>query len=195
MASLAETNPMLPRFFRVRRSRRELADTWTLELEPAGAVSVPRPASSTCCTRSGSAKSRSRSAATRRSRTTLVHTIRAVGTVTRGAVRRQVGAAVGVRGPYRYRLARRAGGGRRRGARRGRHRARAAPARRSTTSSREPGQVRRVSILYRRAARPRALLYRPSCERWRARIRPADRGHGRRGDAVLARQRGRGDRR
>ena len=61
------------------RRRRELRDTWTLELEPVAGerLGAPRRASSRCSTPSGSARCRSRSRGDADG--PLVHTVRAVG--------------------------------------------------------------------------------------------------------------------
>ena len=92
---------MVPRPFRVTKRRRELADTWTLELEPVGGERVlpARRASSPCSTRSGSARCRSRSRATSAAGP-LVHTVRAVGAVSRAICASEPGAVLGVRGPF-----------------------------------------------------------------------------------------------
>ena len=79
---------MVPERFRVTDRRRETADTWTLELERStgGAPGVRAPASSRCCTRSagrGADLDQRRPGRAER----LVHTVRAVGAVTRGDLR------------------------------------------------------------------------------------------------------------
>lgn len=96
------TDPMLPRPFRIARTRRETHDTFTLELKPteskggfpfkAGqfnmlyvygvgevAISISGDPSNT---------------------DTLVHTTRGVGTVTKAMQKLQPGSALGVRGPF-----------------------------------------------------------------------------------------------
>jgi NAD(P)H-flavin reductase len=93
---------MVPRIFQVRRIRRELHDTWTLELDPAdGSLMAPISAGqfnmlylfgigeipisfSGHPLRSGP----------------LVHTIRAVGAVSRALCSLKRGSTVGVRGPF-----------------------------------------------------------------------------------------------
>ena len=82
------------------RVRREGADIWTLEIEPGSADFPSRPASSTCSTPSASAKWRSRSAATPPTPATLLHTIRAVGTVSGALTRLKPGDSFGLRGPF-----------------------------------------------------------------------------------------------
>ena len=100
--SIRRINPMIPLPFRVRRRRQENADTFTLEIEPAGVVSpfafspgqfnmlyvfgvgeVPI----SICGHSGD-------------RHTIAHTTRAVGTVTRAMAKLKCGDLLGVRGPF-----------------------------------------------------------------------------------------------
>lgn len=98
-AAIRLENPMLPVACTVRRARRELRDTWTLDLQPPrdfrftpgqfnmlyafGAGEVPVSISSEPA-QSG----------------TLAHTIRAVGAVTRHLCALKRGDKVGVRGPF-----------------------------------------------------------------------------------------------
>ena len=93
--------PMLPRPFRVVRYRRELKDTFTLFLEPEdGSGSfIFGPVSSICSTIPVPGKCPSPSAATRSKPRQLVHTIRAVGNVTRLLQKYRPGDTLGVRGP------------------------------------------------------------------------------------------------
>jgi anaerobic sulfite reductase subunit B len=90
---------MAPVPFRVVRRRRELPDTWTLELEPvAGEPLSPAPGQFTMLyafgigevpiSVSGEADGR------------LVHTVRAVGAVTEAICAARPGAVLGVRGPF-----------------------------------------------------------------------------------------------
>ena len=132
-------------------------DTWTLELEPRrpGERSERRSrASSRCSTRSASARCRSRSAATRRPGR-LVHTVRAVGAVTRAICALEPGDDARRAGPVRQRLAARAtrpggdvvivAGG---------HRPRAAAAASSTTLLEHRERLRRASLLLYGARTP-----------------------------------------
>jgi NAD(P)H-flavin reductase len=90
---------MAPRPFRVVRRRRETADTWTLELEPVGgppldfapgqftmlyAFGIGEVPISICGERGGP----------------LVHTVRAVGAVSRAICAARPGTVLGVRGPF-----------------------------------------------------------------------------------------------
>jgi NAD(P)H-flavin reductase len=105
MATAAETlttpGPMAPVPFRVARRRRELADTWTLELEPVAGSRSPlvlAPGQFTMLyvfgvgevpiSVSGDVEG------------PLVHTVRAVGAVSRAICSSQPGAVLGVRGPF-----------------------------------------------------------------------------------------------
>jgi len=91
--------PMVPQPFRVTKRRRELADTWTLELEPAGGARVlPAPGQFTMLyvfgvgevpiSVSGDVDG------------PLVHTVRAVGAVSRAICESEPGTVLGVRGPF-----------------------------------------------------------------------------------------------
>jgi NAD(P)H-flavin reductase len=100
MPATVPCDPMLPEPFRVRRVRREGADTFTLELEP-GEGAVLRPAApgqfnmlyvfgvGEIPVSIASAPGRP-----------LLQTIRAVGTVTRAMARLKRGDVIGVRGPF-----------------------------------------------------------------------------------------------
>ena len=135
-----------------------------------------RPASSRCSTRSASARCRSRSAATS-GPGPLVHTIRAVGAVTAGALPPRPGRrTLGVRGPFGTAWPRGRGRGRRRRDRRRRDRARAAAAGRSTTLLAHRERYGRVVVLYGGRSPGRAAL--PGRARALARaLRRAGRGH------------------
>ena len=92
--------PMAPAPFRVTRRRRELRDTWTLELEPvAGDPFVVAPGQFTMLYAFGIGEvpiSVSRAGAGG----PLVHTVRAVGAVTHAICAARPGAVLGVRGPF-----------------------------------------------------------------------------------------------
>jgi anaerobic sulfite reductase subunit B len=92
--------PMAPLPFRVTRRRRELRDTWTLELEPVGgAPLVVAPGQFTMLYAFGIGEvpiSVSSAAAGG----PLVHTVRAVGAVTQAICATRPGAVLGVRGPF-----------------------------------------------------------------------------------------------
>jgi anaerobic sulfite reductase subunit B len=97
--ALASPGPMTPVPFRVSRRRRELRDTWTIELEPVADEPLsPAPGQFTMLyvfgigevpiSVSGDADGR------------LVHTVRAVGAVTEAICAAKPGAVLGVRGPF-----------------------------------------------------------------------------------------------
>ena len=95
----AQAGPMAPRPFRVTRRRRETADTWTLELEPvAGPSLTTRPGQFTMLYVFGVGEVPiSVSVA---GDGPLVHTVRAVGPVSRAVCESRPGAVLGVRGPF-----------------------------------------------------------------------------------------------
>jgi NAD(P)H-flavin reductase len=95
--------PMTPVPFRVADRRQETEDTWTLELEPQNGRSLPafQPGQFSMLYAFGAGEvpisvSGDLSAADGR----LVHTIRAVGAVTRALCACEPGQAVGARGPF-----------------------------------------------------------------------------------------------
>jgi anaerobic sulfite reductase subunit B len=91
--------PMAPVPFRVTRRRRELRDTWTLELEPvAGDTLRPAPGQFTMLYAFGIGEGPiSVSGA---GEGPLIHTVRAVGAVTKAICASRPGAVLGVRGPF-----------------------------------------------------------------------------------------------
>ena len=100
--SMQRNDPMLPRRYRVQRVRREIADTFTLELEPVDGRTLPPFATGQFnmlyvfgvgeipISISGDPDRRS----------PLVHTIRAVGTVSRMMRELKPDDMIGVRGPF-----------------------------------------------------------------------------------------------
>ena len=100
LAATLSADPMIPRPFRVAARRRDLADTFTLELEPEdGQPFAFAPGQFTMLYAFGAGESPisiSGDAAGGR----LIHTIRAVGTVTDRLRALRKGDAVGVRGPF-----------------------------------------------------------------------------------------------
>ncbi len=105
MATVAEPHappapgPMAPRPFRVVRRRRETGDTWTLELEPvAGPPLEVAPGQFTMVYAFGVGEVPVSVSGSARGR--LVHTVRAVGAVTRAICASRPGSALGVRGPF-----------------------------------------------------------------------------------------------
>jgi|NGEPerStandDraft_6_1074524.scaffolds.fasta_scaffold42185_3 anaerobic sulfite reductase subunit B len=105
MATTAQTDlheapgPMAPVPFRVTRRRRELHDTWTLELEPVtGQRIIPAPGQFTMLYAFGIGEVPiSVSGATDGP---LVHTVRAVGAVSKAICAAKPGTVLGVRGPF-----------------------------------------------------------------------------------------------
>lgn len=96
------SDPMVPRPFRVRRLRKETADTFNLELEPADNREVPEflPGQFNMLYLFGIGESAISISGDPAQRDPLIHTIRAVGTVTRGLAALKRGHMVGVRGPF-----------------------------------------------------------------------------------------------
>jgi anaerobic sulfite reductase subunit B len=94
-----ETGAVVPRPFRVVRRRRETSDTWTLELEPVdGAPLAVEPGQFTMLYAFGVGEvpiSVSGDPAG-----PLIHTVRAVGAVTKAICASRPGAVLGVRGPF-----------------------------------------------------------------------------------------------
>jgi anaerobic sulfite reductase subunit B len=101
MATAAESLPgaMTPRPFKVMRRRRETSDTWTLELEPVAGVPLDvAPGQFTMLYAFGIGEvpiSVSGEAGG-----PLVHTVRAVGAVSRAICGSRPGTVLGVRGPF-----------------------------------------------------------------------------------------------
>jgi NAD(P)H-flavin reductase len=90
---------MAPRPFRVVRRRRDTADTWTLALEPvAGDPIVAAPGQFTMLYAFGIGEAPISVSGAGDGR--LVHTVRAVGAVTRAICDSRPGAVLGVRGPF-----------------------------------------------------------------------------------------------
>jgi anaerobic sulfite reductase subunit B len=91
--------PMVPAPFRVSRRQRETRDTWTLELEPIdGEPLVPAPGQFTMLYAFGVGEVPiSVSTGTEGP---LIHTVRAVGPVTRAICASTPGSVIGVRGPF-----------------------------------------------------------------------------------------------
>jgi anaerobic sulfite reductase subunit B len=90
---------MEPRPFRVAARRRETADTWTLRLEPAGGPPIAAaPGQFTMLYAFGIGEVPISVSGDRRG--PLVHTVRAVGAVTRAVCATRPGTVLGVRGPF-----------------------------------------------------------------------------------------------
>jgi len=99
MAETAE--PMLPVPHRLERVRRETHDTFTLELKPAqGAVKPFAPGQFNMLYVFGTGESAISISGDPADTDTLVHTVRAVGTVTKALQQLRRGDVIGVRGPF-----------------------------------------------------------------------------------------------
>ncbi len=98
----AVVDPMLPRMYRVQRTRRELADTVTLDLGPVeGGEALSFTAGQfTMLYAAGVGEIPVSISGTPGERHTLTHTVRAVGAVSRALCGLKRGAVVGVRGPF-----------------------------------------------------------------------------------------------
>lgn len=96
------TDPLAPQRYRVRRRRRELADSVTLTLTPADGGELPafRPGQFNMLYRFGVGEIAISISGDPAGRGELVHTIRAVGAVSRALTELKPGAVLGVRGPY-----------------------------------------------------------------------------------------------
>ncbi len=93
---------MVPEPFRVRRRRRETADTWTLVLEPADGAAAPAfaPGQFTMLSPFGGGECAISISGDPARPGGLVQTIRAVGLTTRALCDTRRGEIVGVRGPF-----------------------------------------------------------------------------------------------
>jgi NAD(P)H-flavin reductase len=95
-------DPMLPQPYRVQRARRELHDTWTLDLAPGerdGAITY-RPGQFNMLYAFGVGEIPISISGDPTRAASLVHTVRAVGAVSRALCALKSGSAVGVRGPF-----------------------------------------------------------------------------------------------
>jgi NAD(P)H-flavin reductase len=94
-------DPMLPRVFVVRGRRAETADTFTLALEPAEGEGLAfAPGQFNMLYAFGTGESAISVSGDPAAPERLVHTVRAVGTVTRALARLGPGDELGVRGPF-----------------------------------------------------------------------------------------------
>ena len=96
------SDPMLPRTYCVQRVRREMADTFTLELEPSDGGDIPvfAPGQFNMLYVFGVGERPISSSGDPAQRTPLVHTIRSVGTVSKAMTELRPGDMLGVRGPF-----------------------------------------------------------------------------------------------
>jgi len=97
-----DVDPMLPRAYRIQRVRRELADTVTMELAPADGGELPTfaPGQFNMLSVFGVGEIPISISGDPAQRHVLVHTTRAVGTVSRALCALKAGATLGVRGPF-----------------------------------------------------------------------------------------------
>jgi NAD(P)H-flavin reductase len=92
--------PMVPRGCRVRATRRDLVDTWTLELEPPGGALAFEPGQFTMLAAPGAGEVPISISGDADAPEVLVHTVRAVGPATRAICAAQPGDVLTVRGPF-----------------------------------------------------------------------------------------------
>jgi NAD(P)H-flavin reductase len=98
--SAGHADPMLPRIATVRRARRELADTVTLEIEPEDGPFAFLPGQFNMLTAFGVGESAISISGDPGRPEALVHTIRAVGAVSKALAALKPGARLGLRGPF-----------------------------------------------------------------------------------------------
>lgn len=93
---------MQPRLYRVNRTRREIRDTWTLDLAPADGAPIPgfTPGQFNMLYVFGVGEVPVSISGSPQDGNQLVHTVRAVGAVTRRICTLKKGDTLGVRGPY-----------------------------------------------------------------------------------------------
>lgn len=101
-ATPTSVDPMLPQRYRILRRRRELADTFTLELEPEDGSEIPAFATGqfNMLYVYGVGEIPISISGNPTKRKPLVHTTRAVGTVSRAMSELGPGDVIGVRGPF-----------------------------------------------------------------------------------------------
>ena len=92
-------DPMLPVIERVARIRRDAADIWTLEIEPAAGFDFA-PGQFNMLYAHGVGEAAISISGDPADRGRLIHTIRAVGRVSEALTRMKAGDPIGVRGPY-----------------------------------------------------------------------------------------------
>jgi NAD(P)H-flavin reductase len=102
IALTESAGPMLPKPYRIERVRRETHDIFTLELEPVNGAPVPRfaPGQFNMLYVFGTGESAISISGDPADTDILVHTVRAVGTVTRAMQKLRRGGMIGVRGPF-----------------------------------------------------------------------------------------------
>jgi NAD(P)H-flavin reductase len=97
----APSDPMVPQVARVRRRRQDTADVFTLELEPEGAPAAAfAPGQFNMLTAFGVGESAISMSGDPTRKGGIVHTIRAVGSVSRALTNLRRGDRLGLRGPF-----------------------------------------------------------------------------------------------
>ena len=168
MAEPAPASPYLPQPYRILRRRRETADTWTLDLQPAGGGEAIRfaPGQFTMVYAFGAGEVPISISGDPTRGDRLVHTVRAAGATTRAVCAAKRGGVLGIRGPYGTAWpVERAEGGDLVIAAGGIGLAPLRPALYAALARREA--YRRVVLLYGGRS-PLELLYRSELEQWRA---------------------------
>lgn len=101
MSELTARDPMVPALVRVMRSRHETADVWTLDLEPVDwAWSGFSPGQFNMLSVFGVGEAPISFSGEPDDASRIVHTVRAVGPVSKALCRLKVGETLGLRGPY-----------------------------------------------------------------------------------------------
>jgi NAD(P)H-flavin reductase len=101
MAAAPQRDPLVPQIYRVGGVRRELSDTVTLNLVPlAGARPAFEPGQFNMLSAFGIGEVAISVSGSRMDETAFVHTVRDVGAVSGAIAKLEVGARVGVRGPF-----------------------------------------------------------------------------------------------
>jgi len=101
LADPAARGPMTPAPFAVASTRRDTADTWTLELEPRRGPALEfAPGQFTMLSAGGGGEVPISISGDPATPATLVHTVRAVGLATQAICAAQPGEVLSVRGPF-----------------------------------------------------------------------------------------------
>jgi NAD(P)H-flavin reductase len=95
-------DPMIPRAYQIQRTRWDTSDTFSVELEPSGGGDIPifEAGQFNMVYVYGVGEIPISISGDPARRDSLIHTTRAVGTVTRAMSRLKAGATLGIRGPY-----------------------------------------------------------------------------------------------
>jgi NAD(P)H-flavin reductase len=100
MLASATPDPMMPRVARVVGARQELADVWTLDIDPGADGFAFEPGQFNMLYAFGVGEAAISISGDPTEPSKLVHTIRAVGKVSAALARMEAGASIGVRGPF-----------------------------------------------------------------------------------------------